>query len=261
MNVVAHTWMMALLPILLLSVMAWLVCTVKRNVGLIDIFWSLFLLAAGIMHAFTATQLMWPSWVLLLLLTAWSLRLAVHLALRNWNAVEDHRYQEIRERNQPGFIWKSFFYIFLLQAVLAWIVSLSLAAGIAISPTNSICTIVGALIAAGGFVFESIADWQLTQFKRDPANRGQVLQTRLWKYSRHPNYFGECCFWWGVFIMSFNFDTWWTSVSPLLMTVLLMRVSGVTLLEKTIVERRPAYRDYIARTNAFFPGPPREAKQ
>lgn len=260
MTPVVQVWIAGIVPMLVLAVIAWVICSIKRNVGLIDIFWSLFLLGAGIAYAVTIKELNVRSWLLLALLAAWALRLAIHLAIRNWSAVEDHRYQEIRARNQPGFVWKSFFYIFLLQAILAWLVSSSLASGMVNSVANVSFVTTGALIACAAFVFESIADWQLSQFKRDSANRGQVLQSGLWKYSRHPNYFGECCFWWGVFILSFNVETWWTLISPVLMTVLLMRVSGVTLLEKTIVERRPAYREYIARTNAFFPGPPRGLK-
>ncbi|HEX2584015.1 MAG TPA: DUF1295 domain-containing protein [Steroidobacteraceae bacterium] len=256
-NVVA-TWLWGLWPISLLAVVAWGVCTMKRNVGLIDIFWSLFLLIAGISFTLTSIELSATAWLVLLLLTAWALRLAVHLAMRNWSAPEDHRYQEIRARNQPGFEWKSIYLVFLLQAVLAWIVSASLVAAITSQNLNQMLVYSGAILALFGFLFESTADLQLTRFRANSANRGQVLQTGLWKYTRHPNYFGECCFWWGMFLMGASLSTLWTLISPLLMTVLLMRVSGVALLEKSISDRRPAYRDYVARTNAFFPGPPKE---
>jgi len=258
MSNVVITWAWGLWPITLLAVVGWGVCTIKRNVGLIDIFWSLFLLIAGIGHAVTSVELNSTAWLALLLLAAWALRLAVHLAVRNWSAPEDHRYQEIRARNQPGFEWKSFYLVFLLQAVLAWIVSASVAAATTSNHLNPTVVYIGAAIALFGFLFESTADLQLTRFRADASNRGQVLQTGLWKYTRHPNYFGECCFWWGMFLMGASISTLWTLISPLLMTVLLMRVSGVTLLEKNIADRRPAYRDYVARTNAFFPGLPRE---
>ena len=108
-----------------------------------------------------------------------------------------------------------------------------------------------------GFVFEAIGDQQLASFKADPANRGKVMDRGVWRYTRHPNYFGECCVWWGFFVMALSAGGWWAVLSPLLMTGLLLKVSGVALLEKDIGERRPEYRDYIRRTNAFFPGPPK----
>lgn len=262
MNYLITTWVWGLAPMMLMAVIAWLICTGRRNVGLIDIFWSLFLLSAGITYALLSSALNWQSWLVLSLLILWSLRLAVHLALRNWNAAEDHRYQEIRARNQPGFAWKSFYLVFLLQAVLAWIISVSLAASI-VEPSiaghgaSPVLVFAGAALSAFGFVFEAVADWQLAQFKKDRSNQGRVMQSGLWRYSRHPNYFGECCFWWGMFLMGVTTATVWTVISPLLMTVLLLKVSGVTLLEKDIAQRRPAYRDYVASTSAFFPWPPK----
>ena len=242
---------------LILAVIAWVICTAKRNVGLIDIFWSLFLLSAGIAQALISPVLNWQSWLVLSLLALWSLRLAIHLALRNWNAVEDHRYQAIRARNEPGFVWKSFYLVFLLQAILAWIISASLTAGIVAHDTHIALLILGAMLSVFGFAFEAVADWQLMQFKKEARNRGHVLQRGLWRYSRHPNYFGECCFWWGMFLMGATTATLWTVVSPVLMTVLLLKVSGVTLLEKDIAHRRPAYQHYIECTSAFFPRPPK----
>jgi len=104
-----------------------------------------------------------------------------------------------------------------------------------------------------------VADWQLARFKADPAHRGQVMDGGLWRFSRHPNYFGEFCVWWGIYLIAMSTSAWWAIASPVLMTILLLKVSGVALLEKDITERRPGYREYIARTNAFFPGPARAA--
>lgn len=115
----------------------------------------------------------------------------------------------------------------------------------------------GIALVLFGIVFEAAGDWQLARFKSDPANRGQVMDRGLWRYTRHPNYFGEFCVWWGFYLLAASAGGWGAIVSPLLMSVLLLKVSGVGLLEKDIGERRPAYRDYIAHTNAFFPGPPK----
>jgi steroid 5-alpha reductase family enzyme len=116
----------------------------------------------------------------------------------------------------------------------------------------------GALVVIFGLYWESVADWQLSRFKANPENRDRVLDTGLWHYSRHPNYFGEFCVWWGFYFIALAGGAWWSIASPLLMSLLLFKVSGVALLEKTIVERRPHYQRYIKRTNAFFPWAPKE---
>ena len=194
--------------------------------------------------------------VMLVIAVLWAIRLGVYVAWRNWGHGEDVRYQAIRARNEPNFPLKSFYLIFVLQAVLAWLVSLPfLAAAIGTASPWTWLDTLGAALAAFGFVFETVGDQQLAAFKADPAQRGQVMDRGLWRYTRHPNYFGECCVWWGLFGMAIAAGGWWSIVSPLVMTGLLLKVSGVALLEKDIGERRPAYRDYVRRTNAFFPGP------
>lgn len=174
---------------------------------------------------------------------------------------EDRRYQQMRERNQPHFGLKSLCLVFGLQALLAWIVTAPLLGGMAGTRPFASLDAAGAVLAAFGIAFEAIADAQMTHFKSSPTQRGRVMDRGLWRYSRHPNYFGEACVWWGLWLMAMAATGWagaWTTVSPALMTLLLLRVSGVSLLEKDIAERRPAYWDYIARTNAFLPGRPRK---
>ncbi len=150
--------------------------------------------------------------------------------------------------------------VFALQAVLAWIVAAPFLVGMAGTRPFGVVDAIGAAIAAFGLLFEAIGDSQMSRFKADPASAGRVMDRGLWRYTRHPNYFGEACVWWGLAVMALagaGIAGAWCLVSPLLMTVLLLKVSGVSLLEKDIGERRPAYRDYIARTNAFVPGWPR----
>ena len=252
-------WFCALPAIATLAVIAWAVCTARRNVGLVDVFWSLFFLLAAAVYAGVAQPEGPRTALVLALVAAWSLRLAFHLGVRNWNAPEDRRYQAIRDRNQPHFEWKSLYLVFGLQGLLAWLISAPLAAAIASGEPLSPLDAAGALVATFGLVFEAVADAQLTQFRRDPANAGQVLDRGLWRWSRHPNYFGEGCVWMGVWLIALAAGGAWTVFSPLLMTLLLLRVSGVTLLERDIGERRPAYRDYVARTSAFVPWWPRSA--
>jgi len=191
------------------------------------------------------------------LVSIWGLRLALHITVRSWGHGEDRRYQAIRARNEPGFALKSLYLVFALQAVLAWIISLPLLGAAIGSGGLGFMDVVGAVLWLVGFVFEAGGDWQLSRFKADPANRGKVMDRGLWRWTRHPNYFGDFCVWWGLYAIALSAGAWWSIPGPLLMSVLLMRVSGVTLLEKDIGERRPQYADYIRRTNAFFPGPVR----
>lgn len=249
-------WLTALSYMAGLALVAWVVATARRNVGLVDVFWSLFLLLAAAIYALNSQDPGVRALLALALVAAWSLRLAGYLAVRNWNSPEDHRYRAIRARNEPGFTWKSLYLVFGLQAVLAWLVAAPLAAAIGTPGPLGAFDVAGAVLAFFGIVWETIGDAQLARFKADAANAGRVMDRGLWRYSRHPNYFGEFCVWWGFYAIALGTGAWWTVLSPLLMSVLLLRVSGVTLLEKDIGERRPAYRDYIARTNAFFPGPP-----
>ncbi|MBX3702998.1 MAG: DUF1295 domain-containing protein [Steroidobacteraceae bacterium] len=257
MSPVAALWLAALPAIAGLALAAWAVSTARCNAGLVDVFWSLFLLLAAGVFALQAVA--GPrGWLVLALTAAWALRLSAHLAARNWNAPEDHRYRAIRARNEPGFAWKSLYLVFGLQAVLAWLISAPLAAAIASPGPLTALDWTGAALAAFGIAYETVADWQLARFKADPAHAGYVMDRGLWRYSRHPNYFGEFCVWWGFYLVAAGAGGWWTLFSPLLMSLLLLRISGVTLLEKDIGERRPAYRDYVRRTRAFFPGPLRE---
>jgi steroid 5-alpha reductase family enzyme len=256
---VLSTWVVALPALAALALPAWLVATVRRNVGLVDVFWPLFFLLAAVMFAVSAAGIDIRGWIVLGLLAAWALRLSIYLAARNWNAPEDRRYRAIRARNQPGFAWKSLYLVFGLQALLACIISAPLAAAVPAPGVPAVLGVSGAILCGFGIAFETIADWQLARFKADSRNASRVMDRGLWRLSRHPNYFGEFCVWWGFYLLAADAGGWWTAFSPVLMSVLLLRVSGVALLERNIGERRPGYGDYAARTNAFFPGPPREA--
>jgi steroid 5-alpha reductase family enzyme len=251
-------WLTALPLIIVLAMAAWAVATARRNAGLVDVFWPLFFLLGAGVYAIVSPAHGVRAWAVLAVVAAWALRLSGYLALRNWNAPEDYRYRAIRERNEPGFAWKSVYLVFGLQALLAWLVSAPLAVAIESSEPIAASDYAGVALATFGVAFESIADAQLARFKAQAANAQRVMAHGLWRYTRHPNYFGEFCVWWGLYLVALGAGGWWTVLSPLLMTALLLKVSGVALLEKDIGERRPAYRDYAARTNAFFPGPTRD---
>ena len=239
------------------AVATWLLSLALRNVSIVDSVWSLMFLGEALAYAHAAPALGSRARLILLLVALWALRLALHITWRNRGHGEDRRYQAIRARNQPNFEFKSLYLVFLLQAALAWIISLPLLAAVLGQAPLGVLDDAGAALWILGFVFEAGGDWQLTRFKADPANRGKVMDRGLWRYTRHPNYFGDFAVWWGFYLLALGAGGWWSIAGPILMSVLLMRVSGVTLLEQDITERRPQYADYIRRTNAFFPGPPR----
>ncbi len=247
-----------------LAFATWLASMARHDVSLVDRMWPVFIAGAGIVYASLLPASSLRAACLVGLVVVWTIRLGLYITARNWGHGEDRRYQAIRARNEPGFALKSLYLVFGLQALLAWIVSAPLLAGMAGASPLGILDIVGFALAAAGIVFEAVADRQMARFKADPANRGRVMDRGLWRTTRHPNYFGEACVWWGLWLLALAADpagAAWTVVSPLLMTVLLLRVSGVSLLEKDIAERRPAYRDYIARTPAFVPFWPRAARR
>ncbi len=248
-------WVATLPALAALALIAWIVASARRNVGLVDIAWSLFFLLAASVLAVRAPDVGARGWILIGLVALWALRLAAYLAIRNWNAPEDRRYRAIRARNEPGFAWKSLYLVFGLQALLAWLISAPLAVAIPAPGAPDALGVLGTIIAGFGIAYETVADWQLARFKADPGNSARVMDRGLWRLSRHPNYFGEFCVWWGFYLLAADAGGWWTAFSPMLMSILLLRVSGVVLLERDIGERRPDYRRYVSRTNAFFPGP------
>ncbi|NIW24994.1 MAG: DUF1295 domain-containing protein [Gammaproteobacteria bacterium] len=254
-DVNAYLWAGAAL--LLIAVAFWVISIVKDDVSIVDSVWSIMFLVVASSYL-AAAEITGPRVLLITGLVAiWALRLSIYITWRNHGKPEDYRYQQIRANNEPGFKYKSFYIVFGLQAFLAWIIAVPLAVAISGTAPLSLLDLAGVAVWLTGFLFESIGDWQLARFKRDPGNRGRVLDTGLWAYTRHPNYFGDFAVWWGFYLIALSAGGSWTIFAPLLMTALLLKVSGVALLEKDIAERRPAYADYIHRTNAFFPGPRR----
>lgn len=251
-------WLQALAALLVVAVAGWLLSLPLRNVSLVDTLWSLKFLLCAALYVGLQPSPGPRAWLLLALVAVWALRLSIHITVRNQGHGEDHRYQAIRRNNEPGFAYKSLYIIFGLQALLAWIISLPLLAAASGTAPLGGFDAVGVLLWVIGMVFEAGGDWQLARFKANPANAGQVLASGLWRYTRHPNYFGDFCVWWGFFALALGAGGWWSLAGPVLMSVLLLKVSGVALLEKDIGQRRPAYADYIRRTAAFFPRPPRD---
>ena len=254
-----NTYLWGLTAILIAAVLAWLVSLARRDVSIVDSLWSLFFLLAAAVYAATTPDAGPRTLLVLTLVIVWALRLSAYITWRNRGEGEDRRYQAIRRNNEPHFAFKSLYIVFGLQGLLAWLISLPLLAAMVSGASINALDLIGAGLWAIGMAFEAGGDYQLARFKARADNQGKVMDQGLWRYTRHPNYFGEFCIWWGFYAIALAGGAWWAVVSPLIMTGLLLRVSGVALLEKDIGERRPAYREYITRTNAFFPGPPRKA--
>jgi len=250
----AMNYLQALPGLVLLAVIGWLISLPRRNVDVVDTLWSLMFLLSVLLYAGFPPETE-RGRLVLVLVAVWALRLAIYITARNWGHEEDRRYQAIRRRNEPGFAVSSVYRVFILQAVLAWVISLPLHGAVNGTSELGVLDYIGVTLWVIGFAFEAGGDWQLSRFKRDPANAGKVMDSGFWRYTRHPNYFGDACVWWGFYAIALSAGAWWSIIGPAIMTVLLLRISGVKLLERDIGQRRPDYAEYIRRTNAFIPGP------
>ena len=238
----------------------WLLSIVLRDVSIVDPFWGLGFVVIAWLAAGLSSPVSSRVILIAILTTVWGIRLAIYLLWRNAGQGEDRRYAAMRTRHGRRFWWISLFTVFLLQTVLLWFVSLPIQYATVLNDNAPL----GIIEASGivlwllGFFFETVGDWQLARFKGDPGNSGQVMDRGLWRYTRHPNYFGDFCVWWGLYIIAAGGGAWFTILSPLLMSALLLKVSGVSLLESNIEDRRPSYFDYQQKTSAFYPWWPKK---
>lgn len=246
--------------IFVLTTALWAVSVAVRDTSIVDIFWGAgFVVVAWATYA-AADGAADRRLLLAVLTTLWGLRLTVHLARRNLGKGEDFRYRAMRARHGDRWPLRSLWAVFWGQGVLMWIVSLPVQAGQIDATPDALggLDLAGTLVFAVGLAFEAVGDWQLTRFKADPANAGRVMDRGLWAWTRHPNYFGDFTVWWGLYLVALaTGSAWWSIVGPIVMSVLLIRVSGAALLEKSLAKRRPGYAEYVARTSGFFPRPPR----
>lgn len=237
----------------------WLLSVLRRDASVVDPFWG-FGFAVVAWSSLLATGRNEPrTWLIVALVTIWGMRLSGYLLWRNWGKPEDYRYAEMREKHGNRFLWVSLITVFCLQGALMWVISLPVQLGILQAEgLQSPRVLIGAGVWCVGLLFEAVGDWQLARFKADPSNRGQVMDRGLWHYTRHPNYFGDFLIWWGLYLVAAEPQTWWwTIIGPVLMSFLLIRVSGVRLLESSLKSRISGYESYVRRTSAFFPLPPK----
>lgn len=243
-----------------------LVCWWKRNNGLVDIGWGLGFMVLGWWAWFNrqypeVSSALWIQGMV----TLWGLRLAGYLFRRNWNKPEDWRYAQWRAEWGRHVLWRSYLQVFMLQGALMLAIALPVLAAQATATAGDWYSwpllVVGVFLFLFGWIFEVVGDAQLAAFKQLPENKGRIMRYGLWRYTRHPNYFGEACLWWGIFVVSLISahqltDVLLRAVGPVLITFLLLRVSGVVMLEKKY-KGNAEYEQYIQSTNAFIPWPPK----
>jgi steroid 5-alpha reductase family enzyme len=258
-----QVWLVGLGTITTMMIVTWVVSLVRRDASIVDRVWGLTFVVAAWTYAHFADPPTARTWLVLGLVTVWGFRLAGYITWRNWGDGEDKRYQAMRRKNPDSFAVRSLVTVFLLQGVLAWIISLPLLAATYSGTPEGLTWLDGLGVAVWlvGFVFEAGGDWQLSRFLADPANRGKVNDRGLWRYTRHPNYFGDTTVWWGYFLFALATGAWWAFVGSLVMTFFIVKVSGLALTEKNMSKggsKREGYDEYVRRTNAFFPGPPKD---
>lgn len=254
-------YLMLGLVILGVMILLWLLSLALRDSSIVDIFWGTgFVITTWVVYALTPEGFALRKLLLNGLVTMWGLRLSLHILRRNWGKPEDFRYQAWRKAAGASWWWRSLFKVFLLQGALLWIIAAPLLpAQISAQPDHlTWIDILAVPVWLIGFFFEAAGDWQLARFKANPANKGQVLRSGVWRYTRHPNYFGDATQWWSYYLFSLAAGGLWTFFSPIIMTILLLRVSGVRLLEKTLKEEKPGYKAYMETTSEFIPWFPRQ---
>lgn len=252
--------------LIILGAMAilWLISLLLKNSSIVDIFWGAgFVITNWAYFALAPEGFPARKILISILVTIWGLRLSFYILWRNWGKPEDFRYQAMRAQVGRAWRWQSFLKVFLLQGLLMWMIGAPLLFPHyhAAPKTLTILDYGGIAIWVIGFFFEAAGDWQLARFKADPGNKGKLLTSGVWRYTRHPNYFGDAAQWWAYFLIAAATPWGWVTIfSPILMTLLLLRVSGVALLEKSLKGTKPGYEEYVARTNAFVPWFPRKSK-
>ncbi len=249
--------------IIIISILTllWIISVIIKNASIVDIFWGLGFVIANICFFLMSGEFYLRQILLLALVTIWGLRLSIHLFFRNFGKGEDFRYQEFRRKyGIKRYWWISYFQVFLLQGFLLMLVSVTLLGTNIGTNSNKLNFLdyLGVVIWIIGFVFEAGGDYQLKRFKSNPANKGKILNIGFWKYTRHPNYFGDTAVWWSFAIFSLASGSFWQIFGTIIMTFLIIKVSGVALLEKSLNDSKPQYRDYIDKTSSFIPWFPKK---
>lgn len=231
----------------------------KKDNSIVDIAWGPGFILVALLTFFMEEEFAARHVLMTVLVLVWGTRLAFHIFIRNRGRGEDFRYAQWRRDWGKWFLLRSFFQIFMLQGLLLLVIAYPvILTNISRERGIFYLDFAGVALWIIGFFFEAVGDFQLSRFKRDPENRGRIMSSGLWKYTRHPNYFGEAVMWWGIFLIALSVKLGWTAIiSPLLITFLLLRVSGVTMLEKKYIGNKE-FEEYAKKTSAFFPWFPKK---
>lgn len=249
-------YFMGLIVIISMMIVLWIISVRIKNVSIVDLFWGFGFVMAGLIYFLHTKGFETRKTLLMILVSIWGIRLSIYLAWRNIGKGEDFRYQKFRkDYGEHRYWWISFFQTFLLQGILMWLISAPLLGAQFYAAKNQlgILDFIGVFIWIIGFVFESGGDIQLARFKTEPANKGKVLNTGFWHYTRHPNYFGDAAVWCGYGLICLSAGSYVPLLGSILMIAIIIKVSGVALLEKTLSVTKPAYKEYIEKTSAFIP--------
>lgn len=253
------TWGWSLAATVGFATLVWIASVVRSDASLVDRVWGMFFVVQAWVVAFVGADALGDRALLVaVLVTIWGGRLSGYLTWRNWGEGEDQRYVAMRERSSGNFAVLSLFRVFWLQAVLATVIGVPLVAIATRDGSLGWLDAVATVVWAVGLYFEAVGDWQLSRFLADPSNRGHVMDRGLWSYTRHPNYFGDTVVWAAYGLFAIAAGAWWAFVGPILMWVLIVKVSGVALTDERMGSsgsKREGYDEYVARTNVFFPGP------
>lgn len=256
-----HIYFEALGLILIMMTVLWVISIIVKNVSIVDVFWGAGYVLTSVFYFLNTSGNETRKAILLVLVPIWGFRLAGYLAVRNYGKGEDFRYRKFRQDyGEHRYWWISFFQTFLLQGILMWLISAPLL-GAQYNGADrglNLFDYLGMFFWLTGFVFEAGGDQQLKRFRSDPGNKGRVLDTGFWKYTRHPNYFGDSSVWWGFGFFSLAAGSYLAVLGSLLMTALIIKVSGVVLLEKTLSQSKPGYSEYARKTSAFIPWFPKK---
>lgn len=254
-------YLAALAAILVMMTTLWIISVFVKNVSIVDLFWGFGFVVSAIVYFVLTDGNETRKIVLLSLVTIWGLRLSIYLAWRNLGKGEDFRYAQFRKNyGEYRYWWISFFQTFLLQGVLMWLISAPLLGAMYYTQNSNlgILDFIGIAFWIIGISFEAGGDFQLAKFKSNPENKGKVLNTGFWRYTRHPNYFGDSAVWWGYGLICLAAGSYIPVLGSILMTALIIKVSGVALLEKSLKDTKPQYREYIEKTSAFLPWFPKK---
>ena len=254
-------FLIALSVIVFLMVILWLISIPLKNVSIVDAFWGMGFVVVNATYFILEPHSYTRTIVVLALVSIWGIRLSAYLFKRNYGKEEDFRYQEFRRHYGVNrYWWVSFFQVFILQGSLIMIVSLPLFGIYGETANNELNSIdyIALLCWCIGFLFESVGDYQLTKFKKNPANKGAILKTGLWRYTRHPNYFGDATVWFSFGLFSVASGGYWHFIGALVMIYLIIKISGVAMLEKSLKKTKPGYKEYVESTNTFIPWFPKK---